>query len=257
MAALGDGHFGLWWLAGIALAAAFAPVAMYGPRGVLAQFGVIAPVLFIVTVFCSWTEAVIFVAGFRESAAGSLAGAMVMYTIVAAVLAVLARLLKLTQPSNHAVHHRPALIAAVMVIACAFAYVIYYLIFGSLTYEYFTHGFYPEGPQQVAQLGWLFWAMEAGRGLLMTAAMLPIVYTLRLPRWPAALVVGAVAWVAGGLAPLIAPNEFMATTQRMIHIVEIFTQNVPLGITLVLLVRPRSDRHRAKREAGALGSVMA
>jgi hypothetical protein len=32
----------------------------------------------------------------------------------------------------------------------------------------------------------------------------------------------------------------MGTTQRMIHIVEILTQNAPLGITAVLLLRPKS-----------------
>jgi hypothetical protein len=32
----------------------------------------------------------------------------------------------------------------------------------------------------------------------------------------------------------------MGTAQRFIHIVEIFTQNVSLGATAVLLLRPRS-----------------
>jgi hypothetical protein len=240
LAGLGDGHVGLWWLAGSVLAASFVPVAMNGPRSALAQFAVIAPVLVVVTVFCSWTEAMVFVPRFRENGVSNLVGATITYVMAAAVLALLARALKLAKPSDGGVQHRPALVAAAMVSACGLAYVVYYLIFGSLTYQYFTYQFYPDGPQQVAQLGWRFWAIEIGRGLLMTVALLPIVFTLRLPRWPAALAVGAIAWVAGGLAPLIAPNEFMGTTQRMIHIVEIFTQNVPLGVTAVLLLRPRS-----------------
>jgi ABC-type Fe3+-siderophore transport system permease subunit len=84
--------------------------------------------------------------------------------------------------------------------------------------------------------------MQIGRGILMTLSVLPIVYTLRLPRWQAALAVGAILWVAGGLAPLIVPNPFMGTAQRMIHIVEILTQNAPLGATIVLLIRPGTDQ---------------
>jgi hypothetical protein len=74
----------------------------------------------------------------------------------------------------------------------------------------------------------------------MTLAVLPAIFTLRLPRGPAAFAVGALIWVAGGAAPLLPPNDFMGTAQRMIHIVEILTQNGCLGITAVLLLRPRS-----------------
>jgi hypothetical protein len=79
--------------------------------------------------------------------------------------------------------------------------------------------------------------------MLMSAAVLPIVYTLRLARWQAALAVGAIVWVAGGLAPLLVPNDLMGAAQRIIHIVEIFTQNASLGATVVLLMRPRSQTH--------------
>ena len=46
-------------------------------------------------------------------------------------------------------------------------------------------------------------------------------------------------WVIGGVSPLVVPNSMMVTAQRYIHIVEILTQNFPLGITAVLLLRPR------------------
>src|SRR5689334_20661055 len=61
--ALGTGHFAWWWLAGILLTASFVPVALYGPRGFARQLGVIAPVLLVVTVLCTWSEALIFVRG--------------------------------------------------------------------------------------------------------------------------------------------------------------------------------------------------
>jgi hypothetical protein len=136
-------------------------------------------------------------------------------------------------------------VAAVMVVACGIAYTVYYLIFGAITYQYFTHDFYPEATQQVARLGGWFWVLQIGRGILMTLGVLPIVYTLRMSRGHAALAVGAILWVAGGLSPLLAPSDIMGTTQRLIHIVEIFTQNVPLGVTIVFLMRPAASHAAA------------
>src|SRR5882672_7282969 len=97
IAAMGAGHFGWWWLSGVVLAAAFIPVALFGPRRPLAQFGVIAPALLIVTVFCTSTEAWVFVASYREHAVRNLVGATVMYVIVAIVLTLLASVLKLNR----------------------------------------------------------------------------------------------------------------------------------------------------------------
>jgi hypothetical protein len=141
------------------------------------------------------------------------------------------------------VPHRPAFATAALVVACGVAYALYYLVFGSITYQYFTRAFYPEATQQVMTFGvGRFWALQIGRGMLMTAAVLPIVYTLRMPRLQAALVVAAIVWVGGGLAPLLVPNDLMGTTQRIIHTVEIFTQNASLGATVVLLMRPVAAR---------------
>jgi hypothetical protein len=209
---------------------------------VLAQFGVIAPALFLVTVFCTWTEALLFVPQLRANAVGSLVGSSVMYLAVAAALAVLAVALRLTRPSERVAHHRPAPVTAALIVACGVAYALYYLVFGAITYQYFTRDFYPDATQQVAALGGWFWALQIGRGMLMTIGVLPVVYTLRTTRWQAALVVGTLLWVAGGLAPLLVPNDLMSTPQRLIHIVEIFTQNAPLGITVVMLVRPGAHR---------------
>jgi hypothetical protein len=250
--ALGGGHTGTWWLAGVVLAAAFVPVAVHGPRGAAAQFGVIAPALFVVSVLCIWTEAMVFVPASRKDAIGVLAGSSVMYLMFAAVAAALAATLKLTRPPDRTVHHRPVALTAALAVACALAYVAYYLIFGAVTYQYFTRDFYPDATEQVAQLGWWFWAMQFGRGLLMTLAVLPIVFTLRMARWQAALAVGAIMWVAGGVTPLLVPNEFMGGAQRAIHIVEIFTQNASLGATIVLLMRPPEYR-RALRHGVASG----
>ncbi len=239
IAALGAGHFAWQWLAGIVLAASFVPVALFGPQSARGQFGVVLAVLFTVTVLCTWSEAVLFLPGVILNPTGALIGSAVMYLVVAAVLAALAWALKLTRPSGSTVEHRPAGTTMVMVAICGIAYAIYYLIFGSITYQFFTKGYYPEATQIVARLGLWFWAIQIGRGVVMTLGVLPVIYSLRMSRGQAAIVVGLLVWVAGGAAPLIPPNSFMETTQRMIHIVEILTQNASLGITAVLLLRPK------------------
>jgi len=238
IAASGAGHFAWQWLAGIVLAASFVPVALFGPRSARGQFGVVLAVLFTVTVLCTWSEAVLFLPGVILNPAGALIGSAVLYLAVAAVLAALAWALKLTRPSGSTVEHRPAGTTILMVAICGIAYAIYYLIFGSITYQFFTKGYYPEATQIVAGLGPWFWPIQIGRGVLMTLGVLPVIYSLRMSRWQAAIVVGLLVWVAGGVAPLIPPNNFMGTTQRMIHIAEILTQNASLGITAVLLLRP-------------------
>jgi hypothetical protein len=240
MAAAGGGHFGWWWLSGVILAAAFVPVAVFGPRGIPAQFAVIAAALWIVSVFCTWTEAVLFIPSFREHAARDLGGATMMYLLAAAALAVLAPGLKLTRESGAPLLRRSWGSVLPLILISGVAYTIYYLIFGGITYQFFTKGYYPEATQQVAQLGLWFWAIEIGRGVLMALGVLPLIYTLRMTRWQTAVTAGLVLWIAGGLAPLLAPGVAMGTTQRLIHIIEIFTQNAPLGITAALLLRPRS-----------------
>jgi hypothetical protein len=42
--------------------------------------------------------------------------------------------------------------------------------------------------------------------------------------WQAAITVGILLWVVGGLAPLLVPNALRGSTQRFIHIAEILTQ---------------------------------
>src|SRR5271170_1349752 len=86
---------------------------------------------------------------------------------------------------------------------------------------------------------WL-WVIQLGRGILMTLAVLPLIYTLKMQRWPAAVAIGILLWVVGGLALLVVPNG-MVPMQRFMHIVEIFTQNFSLGIAAVLLLRPKRE----------------
>ena len=162
-----------------------------------------------------------------------------VYLIVAVVLAVLAKLLKLHDEQEPAIAHRSVGMAIPMVLLAAFSYLVYYEIFGAITFQFFTKGYYPHAAEQVAAMGAWFFGYQIARGLVMTLAVLPVIYTLRLPRLQAALIVGLLVWVVGGAAPLLVPNEMMSATQRYIHVGEIFTQNFLLGMTATLLMRPR------------------
>ena len=241
VAALGNGEFGWCWLAGIVLSASFVPVALLGPRPALYQFGVITPVLLLVTVLCLWSEALIFVQApeIQQHAVRNLIGASVIYVMAAIVLAALAVMLKLSRVDGSKVELRSADKVALLVVVCGIAYTLYYLVFGAITYRFFTKGYYPDAPQLVARLGLWFWVIQIGRGVLMTLAVLPVISTLRMSRVQAALAVGLLIWVAGGAAPLLLPNALMGPTQRFIHTIEILTQNASLGITAVLLLRPK------------------
>ena len=249
--ALGAGNFGWWWLSGIVLAAAFFPIARCGPHGALKQFAVIAPVLLIVTLLCTFSEALIFLPKAIPDPGPALAGAAVLYLIVAAVLASLARLLRVTRPDGAAIERRSPAAAAAMVLISGVVYALAYLVFGSITYFFFTRAYYPDAVETTARLGLWLWAIQIGRGVLMTLAVLPAIYTLRLGRWPAALAIGALVWLAGGLAPLIPPSAVMGSTQRMIHVVEVLTQNFTLGLAAVLLLRPRRGTMTALSPAPA------
>jgi hypothetical protein len=52
------------------------------------------------------------------------------------------------------------------------------------------------------------------------------------------------------------PNPYMVTTQRYIHIVEIMTQNVALGISVTPLLR-RKDRNGIEYPASPIRNEVA
>src|SRR5687768_2118018 len=164
IAALGAGRFAWWWLSGILLAASFVPIALYGPRGVLRQLGVIAPVLLVVAVLCTWSEALIFLPGASRDPIRDLVGALVLYLPAAMALAVLAPALRLTRPSSLSVPRRPLAATVLMLAACGVAYAVYYLIFGAITYQFFTKGYYPEAMDVTQRLGLWLWVIQIGRG---------------------------------------------------------------------------------------------
>ena len=238
IAAAGAGHFGWWWLSGVVLSAAFVPVARFGPRGWVAQFGILLLSLGVVWSLGTESEVALFFPSLRGRIGPDLVGMFVMNLIVALVLASLARLLNLTDGSGALPERQSGWVAVVMVVLSGLAYVLCYLIFGWITYTVFTHQYYPWGHDYAQSLGLGLWLAELARGIAMTLAVLPVIYTLRMGRWRAAIAVGALLWVVGGVSPLLVPNPLMVPAQRCIHIVEILTQNASLGIAAVLLLRP-------------------
>ena len=180
VSALGAGHFWLWWLSGVITVAALTPVARFGPRHPLALFGAIALPLVVVGLVCTLSEGVLFYPAMKAEALRDLMGGSVSYLIVAAVLVALAKLLKLTKPETQAVEHRRLVMAIPAVLAAGASYVVYYMIFGAIAFQFFTKQYYPHAVEQVAALGAWFWVYQWGRGTLMVLAVLPIIYTLRL-----------------------------------------------------------------------------
>ncbi len=238
--ALSQGHFGWFWLSGVITAAALIPLVRFGARSFWAQFGSISLILVVIGLVCVLSEGVVFFPETRAQMLVAVQGGTVMYLIVAAALAGLAKLLKLTDPAPQEIVHRPGPAVAPLIVASAASYVLYYLIFGAIAFQFFTKQYYPHATDQVAAMGSWFWGYQLARGLLMTVAVLPVIFTLRLPRWQAALVAGILIWIMGGGAPLLVPNPLMVAAQRYMHIVEIMTQNVALGVTAGWLLRARA-----------------
>jgi len=241
MPALGAGHPFWWWLSGVLISAAFVPVALFGPKTALGQFGVVFPVLFLVSVLTTWSEAVIFIKSplIQEHALANLIYDTIGHLIAAIGLVVLWKILKLTRDSTIIPLHHPWIKAAGLIVFCAFVYVACYLVFGTITYQYFTKKYYPGGAALAEALGIWFWLIELGRGLLITLAVVPAIYTLRMTRWQTALWAGLVLWIAGGLALLVVPNVLLGGAQRFIHTIEILTENFPPGVVAALLLRPK------------------
>jgi len=212
--ALKVGRFGLWWLYGVLTVASLLPVVCFGPRRALTLFAAIAPPLVVVQLVCTVVEAMFFRPELKAELMRDLTGGSIQFLILAAALVGLAKVMKLTVMETPSVEYHRATVAIPMVLLAALSYVIYYRIFGGITYEFFTKQYYPHGQEAAAAIGLWFWGFELARGLLMVLAMLPIIYSLGLPRWQAAVAAGAILWIVGGGAILLVPSDLMVTRQR-------------------------------------------
>lgn len=243
----GTGHFGWWWLAGVLTSASLVPVVRFGSRNPFALFGSIALVMVVVGIWCNMSEAVVFFPEMRKQLWSAVVGGTVAQSIIAALLVVLARVLKLNDGAGPEAACRSGLATVPLVLLAGLSYVLYYQVFGSLAFNLYTKQFYPHAVEQAQAMGVWFYVYQWGRGLLMTLAALPVISTLRMKRWQAAVAVGIMIWIVGGGAALLVPIAQMVARQRYAHILEIFTQNFSLGMTAVWLLR-RKDAAAAAPE---------
>jgi len=242
LAALTPGPVGfLWrWLAGMLFASAFVPVAVMGPRHPAAQFGVVFAAMAMVTVLCLWSEAFLFMPAADSHPVRDLLGGAAVYALFAAVLAALPYILKLTHVDGPEAKLHSTSKLGMRIGFCGVIYMAAYLVFGGIAYQFFTKQYYPDAPAAVGKLGLWFWALQFARGVLMTLGLLPTLRTLRMTRLETAVAAGLMLWLIGGAAPLVAPNPMMGPAQRLIHTVEILTQNFTLGFAAAMLLRPKS-----------------
>jgi hypothetical protein len=252
---IGSG-FPIIWLSGAVLTGAFAPVARWGPKHPLGQFAVIFPFAVVVGVVCTMTEAYLLMPQTRSIFTRQLVIGTATDAWLAAVLAMAAKYLRLAEDSQWRPRLRSVWVLAPMVLISGFLYLVYFTVFGGITFVLFTRKYYPNLPQPGA---W-FWGFEMARGVAMILVALPIIRTLRLPRWQAGIALGVLLWMVAGGAGLLLPNPYMVTSQRYIHIVEIMTQNVTLGVSVVPLLR-RKDligiEEPARANQNAVGQCQA
>lgn len=236
------------WLEGFLFSAAFFPVARWGPQARLKLFAVVWLVLAIVGGICLHSETLIFTTFTLAEVLAFLRGDLLAFAAFAAALALLAGPLRIAAPATTALPARarwPSVVGRVGV--SGLGYLVLYFIFGGIFYTFFTRPYYEDpslplqaGEQTLAHLGPWFPVIQLGRGILMAAAALPVVFTLRLGRGIMAVTLGIILWVVGGLGPLLVSGELLPLKLRLYHMVEILFQLGGLGLITGWLLRPRS-----------------
>jgi len=235
------------WLQGVLLAAAFLPAARWGPSDRRRLFAVIWPILAAVGAFTLHSEVLIFTTFSSAEVLVLLRDDLLAFTALAAALVFLAHPLRITQEAAAPAPVRPRWSSVVWRTALGgVAYLVLYFVFGGLFYQLFTRPYFEDpaaplrtGEEVVLGLGLWFPLIQIGRGMLMVAASAPLVFSLRMSRRAAGIVLGIIFWVVGGLGPLILPNESLPPLQRMYHIFEILFQHGGLGLLAVWLLRPK------------------
>jgi hypothetical protein len=181
LAGAGSGSTGLWYVSGIFLVAAFVPFLVKGPVEHWKRFASAWCALAAITVLCTWSEAVIFVPAFRQQNKTVLLGGMFMYTVLAGVMTLCSGLLKL-RPSGpqEPVAHRGLGGIVAGVLGAGLSYAVYYYIFGSITFQFFTRSYY-SGATPLANAIQVvhcasrvrFPLIQFARGTIMTLGALP------------------------------------------------------------------------------------
>ena len=139
----------------------------------MAQFGAIFLALVVVETCCTLSEVIVFFPQMRAQMTTNASGGIIMDLLAAVVLAGLAKSLKMAEPGGEPAIYRSAAITWFLVLLAGLSYVVYYQIFGFITFHFFTNQYYPHAVEQATAMGIWFWAYQWARGLMMTLAVLP------------------------------------------------------------------------------------
>ena len=115
-------------------------------------------------------------------------------------------------------------------IGVSFVYLVLYITAGLLilpTIEswYATQGTLQPNPVVVLPL-------QIARGALFVAFVVPLLRSMRVTRWQAAVAMAVMIPLVHGVAPLIPPNPFMPDYVRHAHMIEIGWSNFVLGLLI-------------------------
>ena len=160
-------------------------------------------------------------------------------------------------------------------LGCSLCYVVLYLVAGFLIFSHVSE-FYatqdapfteamiasetaaesgsPEDLQEMPFNPALFFPFQLFRGACYILSIVPLLWSLQVGRWPAALAMAFLFPMIAGVASLIVPNDFMPTGVRHIHMIEIGWSNFVYGF-LVGFIFSRYKKHSAEaRDNGLAGS---
>jgi hypothetical protein len=244
----GGGHLmGWWWLQGMVLTAGVFPIVHFAPANFLRRFASVWMVLALVSGFSTWLEGRVYLPLADWNQPHALMASLLLYTILAVVIAGLAGLFELVAEKGEAPQTRDADGIVLVMLAGGIVYLICHWVFGALFFRYSSHAFYSSvlelkvGMDAVHQLGVRLYVIEFGRGALMALAVVPAIALMRVDRMKAAILAGSVLWIAGGLALQIAPNPIIPQHLRWLYTWQILLQNFPVGFVTAWIMRKTAE----------------
>lgn len=244
----GGGHLmGWWWLQGMVLTAGVFPIVHFGSSNFLKRLAAVWLVLVLVSGFSTWLEGRIYLPLAEWNRPHALLASLVLYTIVAVVIAALAGLFELVASDGSDPMTRDADGIVLVMLAGGLVYVVCHWMFGAIFFRYFTHSFYNSvaelkiGLEGATSLGFRLALIEFGRGALMALAVVPAVAIMRVDRLKSAIISGVVLWVAGGLALQVAPNDIVPQHLRWLYTWQILCQSFPIGFITAWIMRKDAE----------------
>jgi len=238
-------------LAGFLVALVLAPVVLRAPWRDPLLFGLLAGIILYVGYLSNFIETAIFVPATRTGLPLGIVEGLLASLATAALLVAVIERGTFGEGPQVARPHLTRRGWALRLAACAAIYLAAYFTVGGIMYQAFLAPFYndPSLGLVVPDAMGLLLPLQFIRGLLFTLALLPLALGLRVRRPALALILAAVLFVIGGLAPLLIPNPHMPTRLRFYHGIGILLQNGSLGIAIALLLGP--PRMSARRGLGA------